>query len=200
MAAAFRSPPRSTEQVLHPEKYWDPDLRDDPIEVTFKLNELPEGWKEAARDTLGEVFLALASTPRAVRESVDPTNPQAILSIEFTNKAATGWGGDRMILIEKASASLMLHSSAWDSTKDADEFEAAMRKIAERLNELHGSASGGGGFEVQREADIVLIASWRGASAEEVGLVPNGGQDEVEFANVEQRRFVALKKRVPAAW
>ncbi|MDP6410449.1 MAG: hypothetical protein QGI46_13820, partial [Planctomycetota bacterium] len=41
VAHAFASPPLSTEQVLHPEKFWDSEQRDDPRPLVHRLDALP---------------------------------------------------------------------------------------------------------------------------------------------------------------
>jgi hypothetical protein len=66
-------PPRSTEQILHPAKYWDSALRDDPreLQVPDVSPQLGAGWSLASSDTLGElqlaalVGLALPQAPRS---------------------------------------------------------------------------------------------------------------------------------------
>ena len=98
VSAVFRDLPRSTEQVLHPDKYWDPAQRDDPRSVTYALGELPEGWSVRREDTFGELGLAqVADAGRG--ETLDLSNPAALLSISFTHPTAAGWGGDCMILL-----------------------------------------------------------------------------------------------------
>jgi hypothetical protein len=131
---AFREPPRSMEQVLHPDRYWDPDERDEPVRVHFpETVELPTGWTELAQDTLGELALALLTTPIADRKGLDISNPMALLGLKFTNKAATGWGGDRLILLGRGDDRFLELVTAWDSVEDAGEFAAAMEKVAPKL-------------------------------------------------------------------
>jgi len=133
---AFGTPPRSSEQILHPEKYWDPESLDEPRSVTIDTAGLPEGWKVTGEDTLGEIYLALVTTPEAQRKPFNPKNPLAVLGIEYTNKAAEGWGGDRAVLLEKGEARVLWLVSAWDTPEDAAQFrEAAV--------EVFGTASGG---------------------------------------------------------
>jgi hypothetical protein len=122
---AFEHPPRSSEQILHPEKYWDADKADEPRKVSVDASKLPPGWKVAGEDTLGEITLALVTTPLEKRTAFDPKNPLAILAIDYTNKAAQGWGGDRAVLLEKGDARALWLVTAWDSPEDAQEFQAA---------------------------------------------------------------------------
>ncbi len=131
---AFRDPPRSTEQILHPELYWDAAKRDDPARVHFDVAALPKGWTELAQDTLGELALALVTTPVADRKGFDVANPFAALGLKFTNEPAKGWGGDRLILLGRGDDRFLQLVTVWDSTKDAGEFAAAITAAAPKLH------------------------------------------------------------------
>jgi hypothetical protein len=127
--SAFENPPRSSEQILHPDKYWDPAQRDEPRPVEFDASALPEGWKVLGQDTLGEIYLGLLTTPLEKRKGLDAKNALAILGIEYTNAAAEGWGGDHAILLGKGDARALVLVTAWDTPGDADEFVAAARPV-----------------------------------------------------------------------
>ena len=124
---AFEAPPRSTEQILHPEKYWDEERRDEPRRVAFARDLDLAGWEVVGEDTLGELFLALLTMPLDERGGLDAANPFAILKIEYTDDAAEGWGGDRLVLLEKDGAFCLDLVTVWDRPEDAREFEAAVR-------------------------------------------------------------------------
>lgn len=119
---AFESPPRSTEQALHPQKYWDPAQRDEPRAVAFEVGELPRGWRELRQDTLGELGLAqVVEAGRAAQFDL-----AAMLSISFTNAASQGWGGDRVILLGDDESWWLVLATVWDSERDAAEFYGAL--------------------------------------------------------------------------
>jgi hypothetical protein len=103
--AAFKNPPRSTEQVLHPERYFSGDPPR-PIQLpALHLN----GWHSIAEDTLGELYLRIY-----LEHKLDFA--QAI-------PAAEGWGGDRYQVLGDDQDHLALAlQSAWDSPADAREF------------------------------------------------------------------------------
>lgn len=123
--AVFGDLPRSTEQVLHPEKYWDPAQRDEPRSVRFEVGELPEGWSVLRTDTFGELGLAqVVEAGRGVK--LDLANPAALLSISFTHPAAAGWGGDRVILLGDGDSWWLVLATVWDSERDAAEFYGAL--------------------------------------------------------------------------
>lgn len=118
---AFQNPPRSSEQVLHPEKYWDPEQRDEPMQLSMPdlLAVLGDGWKLAAQDTLGELNVA---TLTGEYSSSDFADPMAVMQIEWTNEAAQGWGGDRWVAYSQGEQLLVFWAIAWDSEEDAKEF------------------------------------------------------------------------------
>jgi hypothetical protein len=171
VAAAFRNPPRSTEQLLHPEKYWDKDSLDEPIAITFEVKELPDGWASAAEDTLGELFLALVATPAEVRESINLESPQAMLSMEFTNEAARGWGGDRMLLLESETGSIVHLVTAWDTSRDAAEFASAMESVRADIAKSKEKGLDGGGLQIKRDGDVVSVTSFSGVESAELTAV-----------------------------
>jgi hypothetical protein len=114
--AAFRSPPQSTEQVLHPEKYT---AQEAPVSVP--LPDLPaalgEGWTQTATNTLGELDLRIL-----VEQFTDRATAE---------RAAAGWGGDRYALLEdSAGRSALALKTTWDSSQDAWEFFQAYGQTA----------------------------------------------------------------------
>lgn len=127
--SAFENPPRSSEQILHPAKYWDPEQRDEPRRVEFDTSKLPEGWTVLGEDTLGELYLGLLTTPIEKRKGLDAKNALAVLGIEYTNAAAEGWGGDRALLLGKGDARALILVTAWDTPKDAQEFLGAAESV-----------------------------------------------------------------------
>ena len=100
--------PRSTEQVLHPEKYL---AKEEPIEVILPdvTSVLGGDWMVLREDTLGE-FLLLAY----LEDHISP---------EEAGAAAAGWGGDAYVLFEGPQGALLLQTViAWDGEDDAQEF------------------------------------------------------------------------------
>jgi hypothetical protein len=125
--AAWARPPRSSEQILHPEKYWDRKLRDEPRNVTIPnpSSRLGKGWTRAGAGVLGELTLGSlvgAGTPQAA----DLMSGR----VSWTNAAASGWGGDRFELWTNGDAAVVLLATVWDTEKDAAEFAAALPRDA----------------------------------------------------------------------
>ncbi|MGH7895015.1 MAG: hypothetical protein ACREQL_10115 [Candidatus Binatia bacterium] len=126
---AHRDPPTSSEQVLHPEKYF--GTRDVPIEVTLGGTEELErnGWTRIVEDTLGELDMRVLF--RAVTAAGAPG-------------VAAGWGGDRLRALQRRDQVAIVWLTAWDTEADAVEFADAMPQVAS-------------GASVERRGDRVLV-------------------------------------------
>ncbi len=119
----YRDPPASSEQILHPEKYWNPELRDAPVTVrTGKAGRrLGRRWRLIGEGVLGELTVAL------VVGAVDPSDPRRFQDgASWTHPAAAGWDGDRWELWRRGSKTAVLWITAWDSERDAAEFAEAL--------------------------------------------------------------------------
>jgi hypothetical protein len=105
VSAAFQNPPRSTEQVLHPERYLGGDM---PLSIRLPALQL-KGWHTIAEDTLGELYLRIYLEHK--------------LDFEQAIPAAEGWGGDRYQVLgdDQGHVALALQT-AWDSPAEAREF------------------------------------------------------------------------------
>lgn len=106
--AAYASPPVSTEQILHPERY--PNDLPTPLEVPELPTALGEAWREIDRDVLGEWRLRLVL--------------QRYLPDQTANDAAEGWGGDYYLAFydDHADLGALLLVIRWDTFVDAQEF------------------------------------------------------------------------------
>jgi hypothetical protein len=121
---AFHDPPVSWEQVLHPEKYWDPVKRDlpRPIALPNLAPVLGEGWVLEGQGKLGELLLAILTGPE-----IDVLDPMGLKDARgWTNEAASGWGGDLWQHYRRGDGGVTVLATVWDSKKDAREFEAAL--------------------------------------------------------------------------
>jgi hypothetical protein len=118
--AAVADPPRSSEQILHPEKYWTED-RDEPVlvndeNVVALLAEL--GHEVTGKNTAGEILMGVVTT-----DSDREFNSMASgFSAYWTNKASMGWGGDRFYLGETDTGWAGVWVTLWDTPEDRDEF------------------------------------------------------------------------------
>ncbi|MEZ6014236.1 MAG: hypothetical protein R3F49_03925 [Planctomycetota bacterium] len=128
VSAALAAPPRTTEELLHPGRYWEPLEREPSTPVTFEIGALPEGWTVVHEDTLGELVLALFLTPPEQRRGL-ATSPLGIAQIRFTNAAAEGWDGDRVLLARREGAWYVRLVTRWEDADEAREFAAAARAV-----------------------------------------------------------------------
>jgi len=111
---AYVDLPRSTEQVLHPERYLadEPDIPSD-VFVPDLSGFLGEGWTLSLRDTLGE-FVAGVYLEQTLTE-------------QMAWQAADGWDGDTFVAWEHEDGSrVRVWRTIWDSTAEAAEFERAL--------------------------------------------------------------------------
>ncbi len=111
--ALYDDLPRSTEQILHPDKFR---AGEEPVEVKLPATlaaEMGDGWTEAIQDTFGEFQLGLW-----LRES--GTGASA------ASAAAAGWGGDRLAVLDGPGEDwAVVMRSNWDTDEDATAFRQA---------------------------------------------------------------------------
>jgi len=115
VSAAFSDLPKSTEQILHPEKYF---AKEAPVKITLPdvHTQLGATWKRIDYDVNGEwtYYLILDQFINAESES---------------RRAAAGWAGDRYAVYESVSGDVFMSQvSEWDTENDAKEFFDAYTK------------------------------------------------------------------------
>ncbi len=121
----FAQPPTSSEQILHPEKYWDEASFDPPLEVKLPdvHAQLGAGWRLADTDVLGELgcaMLTMKNVPTAMVVSAGGARMVA--------PASAGWGGDLYRCYVHEDGRAMMHwKTLWDTEADAEEFAQALR-------------------------------------------------------------------------
>ncbi len=119
---AFRNPPVSTEQILHPEKY-PVDL---PETVTLPEVEamLGDGWRELDASVLGEWYTYLVLSAG--------NDPETRLETSEARDAAAGWEGDRYVALQNETTGdmLILHKTLWEDEKEAREYSQAFQAYA----------------------------------------------------------------------
>lgn len=121
--AVYQSPPRTTEQVMHPEKYLSGELA-----AQVEMPRLPAAYTTRASGHMGEL---------QVKALLEPCN-----GVEGARVAAGGWGGDAFVIGSRDKAGLLLWATTWDSEPDAVEFERAMGLTAQCWSREFGPAAG----------------------------------------------------------
>jgi len=111
---AYRNPPVSTEQVIHPEKYR--AKLDLPMEIDLGELKPSAPWKELGRNVMGELQISVMLGRQG-------------------SKAAAGWDGDKYAVFEGSGGKLgLVWLSTWDSSDEAREFtEAYVRYQTKRM-------------------------------------------------------------------
>lgn len=107
----YRNPPSSTEQILHPEKYF---AQDEPVYLQFDVGSSLPGYRPIYDTVMGEFMARLFFKTHL---GVDDAR---YLS------ASEGWGGDRLLAFEKDGEVVSVHVSTFDSWRDAEEYRDAL--------------------------------------------------------------------------
>lgn len=159
VARASSAPPRTTEELLHPARYWSIAQREEPTPVEFTDGLLPDGWVVVHEDTLGELVLALFTTLPDQRHGL-AASALGIAQTRFTNAAADGWDGDRVVLARgDDDAQFVRLATRWEDDEEAREFAAAARAVALAL-ELDLEVDQRGHFVVVTAATGVDERDW----------------------------------------
>jgi hypothetical protein len=147
--------PASTEQIMHPDKYLAGRDKPRPVTVEDPVPQLGHSWKVTFRNVMGEFSLYLLL--------------KVFVQEDQAAKAAEGWGGDQIILVEEEGTgkSAVICQSTWDDKIAADRFSAALsswfqkkypqgRKVDESESGF-GLISGGEYSSIQRRGDDVRL-------------------------------------------
>jgi hypothetical protein len=122
---AYRDPPRTSEQLLHPERYLGPRDQPQPVTVGDLSARLGGGWRPAADTTFGEFDARLLLGGGAGGAGAA--------------SAAEGWDGGRLRSFQRGDGTAMVIRTVWDSRAEAAEFCRAMTTWA---TSRFGPASG----------------------------------------------------------
>ena len=146
----FRKPPVSTQQILHPEKYFD-DVK--PTAPALPQPHLPKGYKSLVGGSLGELEHAVMLEQYSGKERAAELAPH--------------WRGCTFNLLEnkKAGGLVLLYAAEWDSVDAARQYFAAYRwqlskkwKQMTVVTETEDAVTGTGDdgrFELRRKGAVV---------------------------------------------
>ena len=150
--ALYKSPPQSTEQIIHPEKFF--GFRDEPVKIVLPdvSAELGEGWEMITENTMGEFQVSVL-----IKLTADPIRAM---------RASAGWDGDTYAVYANGESGrkLMAWAVTFDTEKDAAEFFEAESKGLRLKYEARRAESEGGGHAVigpgieEREGVAVFLA------------------------------------------
>ena len=129
--AVYKRMPESTEQILHPEKY---KAAEAPVKVAIPADlatRLGSGWTVPLQDTLGELQIGVWLKDAGAAGS---------------DGAAAGWGGDRLAVAEGPNGAwAVVMQTAWDTAKDAADFETAATTALKKAGGATRVLPGSGG-------------------------------------------------------
>jgi hypothetical protein len=146
----FRKPPISTQQILHPEKFFD-DVK--PTAPALPQPHLPKGYKSLVGGSLGELEHAVMLEQYSDKERAAELAPH--------------WRGCAFNLLEnkKAGGLVLLYAAEWDSVDAARRYFAAYRRQLSKkwkqmtvVTETEDAVTGTGDdgrFELRREGAVV---------------------------------------------
>ncbi|MHC1604655.1 MAG: hypothetical protein ACXQTP_01605 [Candidatus Methanofastidiosia archaeon] len=128
----YTNPPRSTEQIIHPEKYI---AGEDPVELglpnVYNINKIDE-------NVVGEALLQIIL--------------DEYLDNQMAKTASAGWAGDVYGYYENDDTYLLIYVSQWDTLKDADEFFKAYYDNVEKWSPEEMEI-------IQQTKDYVVVSS-----------------------------------------
>lgn len=115
MNRILHSPPESSEQILHPEKYLKKEL---PVAVSVSFR--PQGYELYHDGVIGEYYINI------------------LMKSEYNYRdVAAGWGGDRFEVFKNGDKYFLIWESEWDSEKIRARFGVDFRRFLEKKFQLN---------------------------------------------------------------
>lgn len=161
---AYKNPPLSTEQVLHPEKYLGPEF-DPPTAIEIPELQLPEPMRMLGKSVIGELTIRI------------------MLNRFGGRNAAIGWDGDTLAVFQSKGEPRRFSGiwvSTWDTAKDASEFARAVSAAFAK--------SGVNAKITEDDTDVVVAIGWDDKAANELTSQLKGRYKKTE------KKFVWDKK------
>ena len=162
--STLQSLPVSTEQVMHPEKLL--DSLDLPVSITLPK---PSSGSVVYENNLGEFEVRLLLH-------------QQLQDVAAASRGATGWGGDRYMIVNTPQGGGVAWLSVWDSPFDAAEFRSLMAQAIEKRLDLRDGTGGSGPqlrFAGKGRSIALVAATVQGRAAVLYTDVPAGASTSV---------------------
>jgi hypothetical protein len=166
----YRQLPTSTEQVLHGTAYFgaandsgSARPADEPTVVTLPA---PIAGTASYQNTLGEFEIRLLVYGH-------------LEDLPVATRAASGWDGDRYLVVRSAAGDAVAWITVWDSAVDAGEFfDAIGQGVSRRYPGLNATAAGA------ERTFLVPSTAERGARTVTVRATEIGGRPVVSYVDV----------------
>lgn len=144
----YANPPVSTEQILHPERYY---AGDQPEHLAYDIAPALPGFTRIYDTVMGEF---------QVRLWLKLTAPDSGFA-----EAAAGWDGDRLVAYRRGDHVLVNVALAWDSVQDAKEFQTAilaatLKRYPQATRADHSGKSGESTCLTLKSGEAVYIERW----------------------------------------
>lgn len=142
----FENPPLSTEQILHPEKYFGTIDHPTALKMPELLKLFDGDWQLLDDNCLGEFGVGIL-----IRQFLTP---------EDAKKASEGWDGDRYQALEekKTGRVIIAWVSTWDSKEDAQDFaELCVCALAKKYNKTVEKAQNASFIFVNGERELACV-------------------------------------------
>jgi len=117
--ALYRRPPQSSQQIMHPELYFDRPTPPDEIRLAGYAGTLA-GWTEVDDNCIGELLLQVI-----VQRNLGKQAPALAL--------LDRWSGDRMLTMRKGAALTVLWMLSFSDNRSAEQFAALYINLLDRL-------------------------------------------------------------------
>lgn len=187
--AAYRAPPLSTEQILHPDRYG-PD-GDWPTHFPAGAGRWLRGYDELQQDSFGELGVRLV-----VQQHVETVNAWEV---------ADGWDGDRLWTLDDGARTVLVWRTTWDTESDATAFARAAGALTMVLHPTAVPRPAGRDFRArgerehrvrQRGMDVAVVL---GAPVRRSGRLARKALrvDGVELRSLDQLAPVPERPRPP---
>jgi hypothetical protein len=183
---AFKNPPRSTEQIIHPEKYG----VDEPVEVKV-VDRSSEEWEIIGSDILGEFAIFTMFWGQGVVPLIAKGK-----GVTYLSSASAGWGGDEMVIYKRGDEHSYVWEIAWDDEREAMEFFQAYQMMLWLMGATRSQDIWRIDFDdyvrVQLEGNVITIVN--GPTSEDVEKIyPLADRLPIEVLKLE---FLNLKGTV----
>ncbi len=147
--AIYKNAPVSTEQIMHPERYFEGD---EPEILAFDPSKALPGHEKIYDSVMGEFQTLLFLKEQGPGQGFNPS------------AAAAGWDGDRLLAYEKDGKVVVVHLSVWDTINDAREYyDAGVKLMEKRHPGTTSSATGKHGqsaCRVNEKGERIYVEQW----------------------------------------
>jgi hypothetical protein len=150
--ALLAHPPFSSEQILHPEKYFVRAEYPLNVRIGGLTSYVGAGWQVAEESTVGEFTTRILADQFLARDRAEAM--------------AAGWGGDRLIALTHGDDIALVWLTSWDTEQDATEFFAGYGAILaakhpgsapQTREETVLASEGPSPYRVERQGAHVLV-------------------------------------------